>query len=267
MRDQTVYFVQISDTHLGPTPGHAKHGIIAVPALQRLVDRLNHLPKQPDFVIHTGDITDNPSPAASVQAKEILSKLRVPIYYVRGNHDSASDIKDYMDWGPMEDLSSEKDRLIYRFEVKGFRFLVLDTQGPPESQPQGLLSAEQVKLLREETTSAGPPLVVFLHHPILPMDSQWMDANMLVMNGDEVHEALLEARNRLRGVFFGHIHQSIQTTRDGILYVAAPSSVIQLTSWPTDIDVGLQEDEQPGFNFVRLMPQQTMIRQHRFPQP
>ena len=118
-----------------------------------------------------------------------------------------------------------------------------------------------------EAIPEGPPLVVFLHHPVLPMDSPWMDANMPIMNGEEVHDALSAARNRIRGVFFGHIHQSIQTTRDSIQYVAAPSSVIQMTSWPSDIEVGLQEDEQPGFNFVRLMPKQTMIRQHRFPQP
>lgn len=267
MSDSTLYFVQISDTHIGPTPGHARHGFFSVPALQRLVDRINHLPQMPDFVIHTGDIADDPHPSSYAQAREILSRLHMPIYYVRGNHDSASDIKSYLDMGPLEDLSAAENRLTYKFELKGFRFLVLDTQGPPQSQPQGYLSEDQLKILREEATPTGPPLVVFLHHPVLRMDSPWMDANMLVMNGNDVHEALSNARNRLRGVFLGHIHQSTQTTRDGVLYVAAPSSFLQLTSWPSDITVGFEENEQPGFNFVRLLPEQTMIRQHRFPRP
>jgi Icc protein len=267
MSDSTVYFVQISDTHIGPTPGFANHGITSVPVLQRLVDRINQLPQKPDFVIHSGDVTDAPNPSSYSQAKEILSRLRVPIYYVRGNHDSALDIKAYMDMGLKEDIETGEDRLTYKFDRKGFQFLVLDTMGPLESQPQGYLSAAQLKLLHEEAKADRPPLIVFLHHPVLPMDSPWMDANMPIINGAEVHDALRAAKKRLRGVFFGHIHQSIQTTKDGILYVAAPSSVVQLTSWPSDNDVGIQEDEQPGFNFVRLMPEQTMIHQHRFPRP
>lgn len=265
MTHQTVYFVQISDTHFGPQPGFASHGSPAVPAAQRLVDSLNQLPFSPDFVVHTGDITHEPHPASYALARETFSNLRAPIYYVRGNHDDAEDIKAYMAMGPKEELAEEKGRLTYAFNMKGIRFLVLDTQGPPQSQPQGHLSTEQLTLLRREATAAGPPLVIFLHHPVLPMDSLWMDANMLIMNGEEVHDALLPARQRIRGVFHGHTHQSTQTMRDGILYVAAASSLTQFSSWPFDEDVQHVADEQPGFNFVRLMPQQTMIRQHRYP--
>ncbi len=265
--NKTVYFAHISDTHLGPTPGHTTHGTFALPAAQRLVDRLNQLPFRPDFVIHTGDITADPHPASYAAARETFSVLRMPVYYVRGNHDAAADIKEFMSMGSKEDLSAVQDQLTYAFEVKGHRFLVLDTLGPPEHAPQGYLSETQMNLLQKEATADGPPLTIFLHHPVLVMDSPWMDANMLIMNGEEVHNALLPARERLRGVFFGHIHQSTQTVRDGILYVAAGSSANQFASWPSDDDVQHIDDEPPAFNFVRLMPGQTMIRQHRFPRP
>ncbi len=267
MTSETVYFVQISDTHFGPTPGYARHGAIPLPAGQRLVDRINQLPFQPDFVVHTGDITANPHPAAYELAKEALGGLHVPVYYVRGNHDAAADIKASMEMGAHEALSAGDDRLVYRFEMKDHRFLVLDSFGPPETDPQGFLTEEQMTFLREETAGDGPPLVIFMHHPVLPMDSPWMDANMLMMNGEAVHKALLPARDRLRGVFLGHVHQSMQTMRDGILYVAAASSFTQFSSWPSDVNVGHVEDEGPGFNFVRLMGRQMMVRQHRFPQP
>jgi 3',5'-cyclic AMP phosphodiesterase CpdA len=231
------------------------------------VDRINQLPFKPDFVVHTGDIANDPHPAAYALARETLSGLRLPVYYVRGNHDDAADIEMYMAMGPKSDLSADKGRLAYAFEVKGVRFLVFDTQGPAQSQPQGFISAEQLKVLRQEAAAEGPPLVIFLHHPLLPMDSPWMDANMLVLNGEEVHSALLPARNRIRGVFHGHTHQSTQTLCDGIFYVAAASNLTQFASWPNDEDVLHLDDEQPGFNFVRLMSGQTMIRQHRYPAP
>ncbi|MFN2134725.1 MAG: metallophosphoesterase family protein [Candidatus Promineifilaceae bacterium] len=264
MSDNIVYFVQISDTHIGPEPGYANHGAVALPAAQQLVDIINQLPIRPDFVIHTGDVVTNPHPQAYELARETFGRLSLPIYYVRGNHDSAQDIKSYLDMGPAADLSASAGQLIYRFEVKGHRFLVLDTQGPPELDPQGYLSPEQMRLLHEEVAADGRPLTIFIHHPLLPLDSPWMDANMLVMNGAEVHRALLPARDRLRGVFLGHIHQSIQAVRDGILYVAAASSFDQMSTWPHEEIVGHLHDEPPGFNFVRLMDNQTLVRQHRF---
>ncbi len=267
MTNQTIYFIHISDTHIGPTPGYANYGSFALPAAQRLVERLNQLPFKPDFVVHTGDITADPHPAAYALARKTFSGLRMPIYCVRGNHDAASDIKEYMVMGPREDLNADSEHLTYAFETKGHRFLVLDTNGPPDRQPQGYLSEEQLVLLRREVTTGTQPLVLFLHHPVLRMDSPWMDANMLIINRSEIHKALLLARDRLRGVFFGHIHQSTQTLRDGILYVAAGSSFAQFASWPNDEDVRHLDDEQPAYNFVRLMPKQIMIRQHRFPFP
>jgi 3',5'-cyclic-AMP phosphodiesterase len=259
-----LYFVHISDTHFGPVPGFANHGALALPAAQRLVDHINQMPVAPDFVIHTGDITNNPSPEAYQLASAVLSGIRLPVYYVRGNHDSAVDISHHMNMGPAEDLSEDRHHLTYAFTCKGRRFLVLDSHAPPEDDPQGFLSANQLALLHNEAAADGPPLTVFLHHPLLPMDSPWMDANMLVSNGLEVHNALLLARGRLRGVFFGHIHQSLQMFKDGILYVSAASSLNQMTSWPSDLIVQHQHDEPPGYNFVRLTSGQTTIRQHRF---
>lgn len=264
---ETVYFAHISDSHIGPSPGYANHGIVSLPAAQRLVDRLNQLPFKPDFVVHTGDITADPHPQAYTLARETFAALRVPLYYVRGNHDAAPDIREYMTMGVHEILSHDSERLVYRFDHKGYRFLVLDSYGPPDQQPLGYLPEEQLDLVRREITSGGSPLVIFMHHPVLPMDSPWMDANMPLINGEEVHQVLRLAQDRLRGVFLGHIHQSTQNLRDGILYVAAASSFSQFTSWPNDELVQHLEDEQPGFNFVRLLPQQTMIRQHRFPLP
>jgi Icc protein len=260
---QPVTFVQISDTHFGPTPGYARHGKVALPAVQRLVDTINSLPIAPDFVVHTGDVVTAPDPASYALAAETLGELRVPCYYVCGNHDDPAAIQAALRMGPKQDLITDPETLSYAFEVKGVRFLVFDTHGPADIDPHGILAAAQLAVLRKEAQHTGPPLVIFWHHPILAMDSPWMDSNMLTLNGEEVHQALLPARERIRAVFYGHVHQSLQTLRDGILYVAAGSSFAQFSSWPTDETVGYVPEEMPAYNFVRVWPDRIMIRQHR----
>ncbi len=265
MSDEIIYFAIISDTHIGPTADYSRHGHTPLPCAQKLVEVINNLPVKPDFVIHTGDIVTDPDPASYQLAASVLSQIKAPVYYVNGNHDTARDIHTYLPMGPKDDVSDDLDILSYTFDVKGYRFLVLDARGPDEIDPHGLLSEAQLDLVRREAQPDGPPLTVFIHYPVLPLNSIWMDAYMLVINGAELHQALLPARDRLRGIFHGHVHQNMQTLQDGILYVATASAFSQFSAWPNDVVTGFDPDQLPAYSFVHLMPEQTIIHQHTFP--
>lgn len=264
---EPLYFVHISDTHIGPDAGFSRHGHVALPCAQRLVDVINSLPAPPDFVVHTGDVVADPHPDSFRLAARTFSKLRAPVYYVNGNHDAARDIVTYLPMGPREDLAGDPDVLSYRFDLKGYRFLVLDARGPQEIDPHGLLSEAQLAIVRAEAQPEGPPLVVFIHFPALPLNSIWMDEHMLILNGEAFHQALLPARERLRGVFHGHVHQSMQTLRDGICYVSCGSAFSQFTAWPLETKTGYDVHALPAYNFVHLLPRQTLVHQHTFPRP
>ncbi len=264
---ETVYFVHISDTHIGTTGDYHLRGHYPLSCTRRLVAIINELPQRPDFVIHTGDVVTDPDPDAYSFAAANLADLNVPIYYVNGNHDRADDIRSYLPMGPKTDAGSDPERLAYTFEVKGYRFLVLDAKGPESMDPQGLLPDSQLDLAAAEAQEDGPPLVVFVHFPVQPLNSLWMDDNMLIMNGQALHEALLPARGRLRGVFHGHVHQSMQTIRDGILYASVASAFSQFGAWPDDITTTYDLDHDPGYGFVHLMPDQTIVHQHTFLRP
>ncbi len=264
---ETVYFVHISDSHFGPTADYSRHGHQPQPCVERAVELINNLPTPPDFVVHTGDVVTDPNDESYRRAAAVFSQLTVPVYYVTGNHDQARDIRRFMTLGPHQPLTADPDVLSYAFAVKGYRFVVLDARGPDEIDPHGLLSEAQLDVVRAEATAVGPPLAIFMHFPALLMNAIWMDQNMLVLNGDTLHQALRPARERLRGVFYGHVHQSMQTMRDGILYTAVPSLFSQFAAWPNDAVVREDPDYLPGFNFVHLLPEQTIIHQHTYPRP
>lgn len=267
MPRQIVYFVHITDTHIGPDRDYQRHDHEPYPCAQRLVEIINNLPVRPDFVVHTGDIVYDPDPDAYRLAAQLFSQLQAPIYYVVGNHDRARNIHHFLPMGPKEDLAADRDTLSYAFTVKGYRFLVLDARGDDEIDPHGFLGEAQLDIVRREATADGPPLTVFTHYPVLPLNSIWMDAHMLTIDGHKLHEALLPARDRLCGVFYGHVHQPMQTQRDGILYVSGASVFAQFLAWPDDIDIQFDPPALPGYGFVHLIPGQTIIHQHTFPRP
>ena len=257
-----VHFVHISDTHIGPTPDFTLGDVQTLPALERVVARVNALPVRLDFVMHTGDVAANPSPEAYRLAAEVMGRLSAPVYYVTGNHDRSRDIRAYLSMGPKADLVEGEETLAYRFDVRGHRMIVLDGRGPDAIDPHGLLPEAQLEALRQEVAQGDLPLTVFIHFPPVALHSPWLDRDMLLLNGTDLHRALVAGRDRLRGVFFGHVHRGMQVFRDGVLYSSVGSTFCQFTAWPGDEKPGFEADGPGCFNFVTLTPEGFVVKAH-----
>ncbi|MFO7321426.1 MAG: metallophosphoesterase [Chloroflexota bacterium] len=260
--ETTLRFVHISDTHIHHDPNYtlpeASH--TPVDGARALVNAINSLPFQPDFVLHTGDVAYDPDPQAYVTALEVLSQINYPIYYLAGNHDDVELLQQIM-------LKREEPLIPfdYQFEVKGVQIACVDSNGPAE-KPAGSVSKDQLARLEGicKAKNDDRPLVVAVHHNVLPTGIPWWDEFMRMTNGEQFHEALLHGRHRLRGVFHGHVHQSVDIYRDGILYSGVASSWYQIHSWPEQKSTLGDTGAQPGFNVVTVTPTQTFIRRHHF---
>ena len=142
--------------------------------------------------------------------------------------------------------------------------ICLDSNGPAEP-PRGFIIEEQLAWLEKLCAADDPrPLIVAVHHNLLPVGIPWLDDYMRTINGEAVHQALLPARHRLRGVFFGHVHQNLDMYRDGILYASTLSSWTQFQAWPEQIETIQDTNADPGFSVVTLTRDQTYIRRCRF---
>jgi Icc protein len=254
-------FVHIGDTHLSPDRHYNINGASHTPltGTRSLVKQINELPFTPDFVLHVGDVAYNSDDSAYETARAVFSDLRCPIHYLAGNHDSIAGLQHVL-------LGRESPRLPFddEFEVNGVQVVCVDSNrsAPP---PRGAVSAEQLDWLRRVCRPDDPrPLVVALHHNPLPVGIPWWDDFMSLTNGEEFHAALLPARDRLRGVFFGHVHQNTDTYRDGILYVSVPSAWYQIHAYPDQVETIDDRTAQPGFNVVTIDEHGTFIRRHTF---
>lgn len=264
MTEPLLRFVHLSDTHLSVDPDYGQGWAPYHPrrGAEALVEQVNALPFAPDFVLHTGDVAAAPDAAAYRLARDLLGRIRFPVCYLAGNHDDAAMLQ-------RELLGTEHPASPFdcEFEVNGVQIVCVDSNGPAEP-PAGSVRPAQLARLADLCARADPrPLVVALHHNALPVGIPWLDDYMGLTNGEALHRALLPARHRLRGVFFGHIHQNTQTLRDGILYASAPSSWYQIHAWPGQTETVRDPGAEPGFNIVTITARQTFIRSHRYPLP
>lgn len=262
-----VYFVHISDSHLGPDPEFEYLGRNPYRNLTALLKNIKSMPIKPDFVIHTGDVANGRSstlgaPKSYRLAQGLLSQLDLPIYYVVGNHDDPTEILK-MEMGKKESVIETSESIVsYAFEVESERFVVLHSQGPHEEVGAGgRLPKGQLRFL-EQQLSYGGYTTVFIHHCPLDLDSQWFRNRVDLVDGLDLHQTLVKHRDSIRGVFFGHIHRGVQIVRDFIHYCSVGSPFMGLNYWPAEKEPDVDLSYPLPYNFVTLTMESTIIKEH-----
>lgn len=259
-------FFHISDTHISPDRDYIIDYAQYTPMIgaEALLREIKSLPFKPDFILHTGDVAYDPEPVYE-GIQELFSLLDIPIHYLIGNHDDAEKLQRVL-MGRSDDEIQKY--LHYDFTVKGVQFVCLDSNGPHDPEkPTGFVTQEQLDWLETICASNDEhPLVIAIHHNALPVSVPWLDEWMRIENGEAFHEIVRQARDRLSGVFFGHIHQNIQTLRDGVLYVSSGSPWCQFISHPDPSNTMFIHDRHtlPSFNMVTITDTTTSIIRHSF---
>lgn len=256
-------FVQFSDTHLYLDPEQTTEFIpfSPLPVTNAVIEAINALPFHIDFVLHTGDVMTDPENAEDYQyAAKVIGKLNAPVYYMPGNHDRIDGMRQYL--MPQQKFPSDS-QFYYDFEFNGVQIIMLDSHIPMTGH--GVISDEQLEWLAETCNPADSrPLVVALHHHPIELGIPWFD-QLALKNGSTLHDRLLSVRDRLRGVFYGHIHQNTATVRDGISYFSCLSAWYQLRSWYGQKEPQLDPVQQPGFNVVKLTATEMIVRRYLVP--
>lgn len=259
MSDTLLTFIHISDTHLNPDRDYIGYGDFPpLAGAEALVESIQNLPFQADLILHTGDVVYDPDPSAYDKVKDLFAPFEMPIYYIAGNHDDNDGLQQHL-------MGQDAiPNLHYAFEKNGVQFVCVDSNGPAEV-PAGYVPDEQLTWLEQLCTADDQrPLVIAIHHNPIPVGVPWLDDWMRMTNGLDFHEVVKKARDRLVGVFHGHIHQNTTVYRDGILYSAATSSWTQLHAYPDMTHTTRDNVAHPGYSVVTIKPKQSFIRRHFF---
>ncbi|MCE2488872.1 MAG: metallophosphoesterase [Anaerolineae bacterium] len=257
---QALTFVHLSDSHLMADPdGQGWQPGPTFAATEALVRALESLPAPFAFLLHTGDVVHDPESEESYrQTLALYRRLNVPLYFLPGNHDRGVWLQRVL--SGREDPGHHADQ---EFECSGVQFLLLDSSVPTAEGGHGYLAPEQLAWLEQRCAAPDVrPLVVALHHNPLSLAVSWPE-DLILRNGEALHEILLLARHRLRCVLYGHIHESLLTLRDGIPYHSVRGSCFQLRTWFGQAALAPEPLQWPGYNLVTLTQRDTFIRHCR----
>ena len=243
--------LQLTDTHLFAQAQETLLGLPTQTCLQRIIDRILQRPQLPDFIVLTGDLSQDGRAGSYAHLSTLLEPLGLPIYWLPGNHDCVDTMTR-----SLQPPIFTPDKL---FQHQGWQFILLNSQIPGDVP--GRLSAEVLDTLTHQLeTGPKQPTVLALHHPPVTLQAAWLDSSALE-NPTELFE-VLDRFSHVKLVLFGHIHQEISVVRQGITYLSCPSTCIQFDRHSDTF--ALDVDRNPGFRELELWSDGTWTSQvHR----
>ncbi|MDD6473121.1 MAG: PQQ-binding-like beta-propeller repeat protein [Bacteroidales bacterium] len=200
LRAQSFRFAQLTDVHLNHNAPQKKEDLLRCIACINATDSL-------DFVLITGDITDEGDAGTMQMAKDCFDLLQVPYYIVSGNHETKWSESGCTAFAAL--FGSER----FGFVHKGVRFLGFNT-GPLMRMAYGHVAPQDILWLKDSLDSNKHiPTIIVTHYPLLPND---------VDNWYQVTELLSQYNVRL--CIGGHYHRYRNLSYDGIPGILMRSS-------------------------------------------
>ena len=209
-------FVQVSDSHIGFSREPNRN---VAETYREAIGRINALPQQPAFVLHTGDLTHLAKPEEFDTVAQLHGTLRAgEIHCVPGEHDvTENNARLYL-----ERHGRQARGFGWRsFDYRGVHFVGLVNVMNLRPGGLGLLGQEQLAWLREDLAGKGDstPIVVFAHVPLWTVYPRWGW-------GTEDSAQALALLNRFGSVTVlnGHIHQILQKVEGNVTFHSARST-------------------------------------------
>lgn len=209
-------FLQLSDSHIGfAKPANPD----ARATFREAVGKIVALPVKPDFIIHTGDITQLSRDDEFDDADQILKEAGIQAFHVPGEH-------DMLDEGNGKSFLARHGKGStgsgwFSFDHKGVHFVGLVNVADLRPGGAGMLGADQVAWLARDLSgvASSTPIVVFAHIPLWTLYTEWG------WGTDDAAQALAHLRRfGSVTVLNGHIHQIAQKVEGRMIFHTARST-------------------------------------------
>lgn len=238
MSNVPLRIIQISDTHLFADESKVLVGVPTQQSLQAVIDLIKREAGEFDFIIHSGDLTQDYSQPSYIRLVDMLSTLNAPMYCIPGNHDDSGVMAKVF---PYLKMSNDK-----HIVTKNWQIILLDSHKP--NAVEGYLEPKEFQFLEKCLTSyPDHQAVIVFHHQPIPVGSLWLD-NLGLTNADEFWK-IIARFPKVNTVLFGHVHQQFEKVVNSIKCYSTPSTCFQFKRHQDDFGI---EKLSPGFRWVHL---------------
>ncbi len=238
-KPRSLKFLQITDTHLLGDRDGLLRDVPTFATLQAVQAHAAGHFRNPDGVLLTGDLVQDDA-AGYALIREAFEDSSVPVYCIPGNHDLPDAMYESLNQSPF---------VLDDHRVIGNWLLILLNSWQPHSAGGSLGDKQRLRLETLLTQHADHHALICLHHHPIAMHSDWLDK--VGLQDAAAFEQCLQRHDNVRGVVWGHVHQNLDVQRNGVRYMATPSTCAQFLPNSAGFAV---DSRPPGYRTLTLHP-------------
>lgn len=234
---EDVNLVQLTDCHLFARSDGKLLGLETESSLRAVIEDIQQNTDF-DFVLATGDLSQDASEASYQRMSQFLDLLKKPAFWTPGNHDCPQQMQNSIQG---KNLFHHK-RIITQY----WQVILLDSS--VKGKVHGFLTQDALDFLHNALNDkAELNTLLVLHHQPVQIGSAWLD-NIGLKNNAEFM-AVLALHSQVKGILWGHIHQEYQQNLSNMKLMSTPSTCVQFEPGSQDFEAGRQS---PGYRRLCL---------------
>ena len=208
--------IQITDLHISKNQLAKKHDCMPFERLEQILEDIQSRYPTVENLTITGDLSNDYTMKSYMNIQLLLKKYQFKVSILPGNHDDINMMRKICDEQiNLNPIESDNDRLtIFNFDTH------------IKNQVRGKIKKEEINLFKSELGSYRDQVVVFTHHPLLKINSDWIDTN-ITENNNLLIQLMLKFSSTLFHIFSGHVHQEFHRQLDNISFYTSPSTCYQ----------------------------------------
>lgn len=214
-----VRFLHLTDTHIAVGPGTVQFGVDTTRTFEALLAQIVAITPPPDFALISGDLVNDGRPESYEVFRDLLKRLPFPVRLSLGNHDRRDIFRQVV----LGSATPSNAPYCYSFRSGGSTFVVLDSY--LEGTSAGTLDVGQQQWFTEQLARCQEPVVVCIHHHVVPTSLVWLD-RLILREGPEFVRTIRE-HPAVRLVIFGHIHRPFEDHVGVARLLGTPSTCYQ----------------------------------------
>ena len=208
--------IQITDLHISKNKDESKHNCKPYERLANVLEMIEDEYADGCNIVITGDLSSDFTEESYKNIKGLLKQFRFNVSILPGNHDDLKLMRSICD----DQISLES---VY-CENQSFSIFNFDTH--IQDNVRGYLNNDEIQNLDEHLSKSKSKVVIFTHHPIIMVGSEWIDKN-ITENNNLLLQLMLRHNDTSFHIFSGHVHQEFYKRISNIEFHTSPSTCYQ----------------------------------------
>lgn len=216
----SIRIVQVTDAHLYRDRNSVLAGVSTWKTFRAVLRKIERQHGDFDYLILTGDLAEDGELETYLMLREELGDWLERCRIIPGNHDDPANLRK-----AFPDLfSRHRGALTFALRTGGWKIVGLDSHLPGETK--GRIDGDQLQWLRDELgTDPDTQTLLFVHHPPIAINVEWLDRTRLERASDLVN--LIELSPQIEVICAGHVHQEFVGQIGVAAMYTTPSTCVQ----------------------------------------